>query len=54
MDKEMFRWMLTTAALIILTVILLTILSFPGFINRVVILIIAGSVLFWWATHLEE
>lgn len=54
MNKEMFRWIIITALLVILTGAVLTVLGLPGFINRAALLVIVGSLLLWWATHLEE
>lgn len=54
MKKEVFRWIIITALLVILTGAVLTVLGLPGYINRVALVVIVGSVLLWWATHLEE
>jgi len=54
MNKELFRWILATALLVGLSGVILTILSLPGFINGTAIAIVVGSLLLWWATHLEE
>jgi len=54
MNRELFRWILATGALVILSSVVLTILSLPGFINGAAVAIVVGSLLLWWATHLEE
>jgi len=54
LNKQLFKWVIGTAAAIMLAGVLLTILGLPGFINSVAVSILVGSLLVWWWTHLEE